>query len=140
MGIIGMNFKSFEASIDDKKVSGNIDINSVPLIENVKKKDVNMGSIKEIVSIEFKFVTSYTPNIGNITIAGEILYQTDDVKKVVSAWKDKKLDDKIAVDVLNTILKKCLAKAVGLADELRLPPPVTFPIVKAEDKEQKDSE
>jgi len=140
MGVIGINFWSFDASVEDRKINGNININSVPTIENVKKKEVVMGGIKEVASIEFKFITSYSPDIGSIKITGEILYQADDVKKIVSSWKDEKLNDKIVVDVLNAILKKCLAKSILIAEDLRLPPPLTFQVVKAEEKGGKDSE
>ena len=46
-------------------------------------------------------------------------------------------DDEIMLDVLNTIFRRCLAKAVDLADLLRLPPPLRFPTVTAENPSAK---
>lgn len=144
MPIIGFNIKSIHAYIDDKKVEGPIDVNSAPVIESVRKKDLNIPGMKEILSIEFHFTTRYDPKIGEISITGEVLYQAEDTKKVLSMWKEKKLESSLAVDVLNTIFKKCLTKSVGIADELRLPPPLNFPVVKGEPskeiKKEKDEE
>jgi len=89
--------------------------------------------IENAVNIKFKFVTSYEPKAGELKFEGNILYQVEDAKKIVKQWKDgNKMDDKMALDVLNTIFRKCLAKAVELSDTLRLPPPIRFPIVTTE--------
>ena len=131
MPIIGINFKSIEAKIEDKRPDGNIDINSTPSVEDIKEKDLNVPGLKDVLAVEFKFVTKYQPDVGEIKICGEVLYQTEDAKKILDMWEEKKLESKVAVDVLNTIFKKCLTKAVAIADELNLPPPLTFPLVKS---------
>ncbi len=138
MPIIGMNFTSIDAHFDEKKAGGHVNINSSPSIENIRKKDINLLKEKDVVAIEFKFTTSYEPKIGEINLRGEILYQTDDAKKILADWKDKNLDSKITVDVLNTIFKKCLTKAAVLAEDLRLPPPITFPTVTSDNKNKPD--
>lgn len=130
MPVIGFAFRSINASVEEKNVAGNIDVNSTPSIENIKKKELTMPEFKDVLSVEFKFVTKYKPEIGSIEITGEVLYQTNDAKRMASMWKDgKKIDGKAAADILNTIFKKCLTKAVSIADELRLPPPLNFPNV-----------
>ena len=132
MAVIGFNFKSVSASVEENNFKGNININSSPSIENIEKHDLSGVGINEAVSIDFKFTTSYD-QAGKIIFEGQILYQVDDAKKVVKQWKDgNKMDDKIALDILNTIFRKCLSKSVELADLLRLPPPIRFPVVTVE--------
>ena len=83
-----------------------------------------------VIVVKFTFKTVYEPKIGDITISGDILYQAADAKTVIKHWKDKKtIDPQLYLEVTNTILRKCLVKAVSLADELRLPQPVSFPMV-----------
>ncbi len=130
MSVIGFNFKSIDASVDESKLAGDVTINSAPNILNIQKKDLGFVGMKDAVGIEFDFTTSYDPKVGNISFTGEILYQVEDAKKVADEWKkEKKLDEKIALDVLNTIFRKCLGKSVEIAETLRLPPPIRFPVV-----------
>ena len=133
MSVIGFNFTSINAHVDDKGVTGDIRINSSPSIESVEKHDLSSVGIAEAVEIKFKFTTSYEPKAGEIEFKGNILYQVEDAKKVVKQWKDgNKVDEKLALEVLNAIFRKCLAKSVELADQLRLPPPIRFPVVTTE--------
>jgi hypothetical protein len=132
MPVIGLNFKSIRAYIDEKKIVEKVDVNSTPQIQNITKKDLGAAGIKDVLSVEFNFVTKYEPRIGKIIITGEVLYQTDDAKRILTMWKDKKLDSKLAVDVLNAIFRKCITKAVQITDDLKLPPPLTFPIVRTD--------
>ena len=131
MPIIGFNFTSIEANREEDRPEGDIDINSTPTVENIRKKDLDIQGLNDVLAIEFRFVSKYQPKLGEIIIKGEVLYQTDDAKNILMMWKERKLDNKLAVDVLNAIFKKCLTKAVAIADELNLPPPVTFPVVKS---------
>ncbi|MCX6815339.1 MAG: hypothetical protein NT120_00625 [Candidatus Aenigmarchaeota archaeon] len=135
MAIVGFNFTSIEARAENKKTQGNVDINSAPSIDNITKKDVEFMGMKDVLSFEFTFSTKYTPNIGKITISGEVLYQTDKVKETLDLWKEKKLDPKITTEVLNFVLKRCLTKAITTAEDLRLPTPLTFPVITDEKKE-----
>jgi hypothetical protein len=132
MPIIGFNFKSIKAVNEEKSIKGEISINSTPSIKDVEKKDLDV--IKDVIAIQFEFKTLYEPKMGEISFEGEILYKTDDIKKIMKTWKDdKKLDDVIAVEVLNTIFRRCLTKANALSDEVRLPPPIRFPVVQKEE-------
>lgn len=139
MPIIGINFRSVKADIDiDKKHKGDININSIPTIQKIEKHTVGLANLKEALAIDFKFETKYEPKIGSIIIEGRVLYQTNKLKESLEKWKkDKKMDEAMIVEVLNAIFRKCLVKAVDLSNELGLPPPLRFPVVKP-GKEQKD--
>ena len=140
MPVIGLNFKSIDANVEERKVSGEVAVNSTPHIRNIAKKDIDVPGMKDILSIEFEFVTKYEPRIGEINIKGEVLYQTDEAKKILTMWKNKNVETKMAVDVLNAIFRKCITKAIQLTDELSLPPPLTFPIVKTETQSKAEKE
>ncbi len=129
MPIIGFSLKSVNGNATGKKADGDIKINSTPSVDGIKKKELNVAGLKDVLSIEFSFSTKYEPDIGDITITGEVIYQTDDAKNILALWGEKKIDTKIAVDVVNVIFKKCLTKAITIADELNLPPPINFPVV-----------
>ena len=132
MPIIGISLKNIRADIDEKTVpSGEINVNSSPTIENVTKKDLELFSMKDVLAIEFRFKTVYEPRIGEILMEGEVLYQTDKTKDIVTKWKkERKIEENIATEILNAIFRKCLTQAIALAHELRLPPPIIFPIVR----------
>lgn len=128
MPIVGFNINSVNGKNNEKPAAGEISINSTPKILGVDKKD--LGVVKDAVGIRFSFDISYEPKVGEIGFGGEVLYQTADAKKILKKWKDeKKLDDDIAVEVLNSIFRRCLARATLMSEELRLPPPLKFPIV-----------
>jgi len=136
MPIVGLNLKSIHANFDEKKAVGNLEINSTPKIDYVEKREFKFAGLSEALIIGFTFKTTYSPDVGEIAFTGEIVYQTPDIKKALKSWKDaKKLDDELMVEAFNAIFRKCLAKAVSIAEDLRLPPPLTFPMVAPKKKE-----
>jgi len=137
MPIIGLNFRSIEANINENKVVENVNVNSSPTIEKIEKKEINLPGMKDVLSVNFKFVTNYEPKIGEIVFKGEVLYHRDDMKDILKKWeKDKKIEDPMALEILNAIFRRCLTKAIDLASELRLPPPIRFPIVKPKEQNE----
>src|SRR3989338_9232124 len=118
MSVIGFNIKSINAYLDEKNLKGNVSVNSTPTIESVQRRDLTAIGIADAIAIDFKFVTAYDPKAGEITMTGEILYQVKDAKKAIKQWNDD-------------------GKAVDLADLLRLPPPLRFPTVTAENPSAK---
>lgn len=130
MPIVGLNLKTMSAHFDEKKITGNLEISSTPKIENVERRDFKFAGMNDALIINFSFKTQYQPDVAEIAFTGEVVYQTEDAKKLAKSWKEnKKLDDQVTVDVFNAIFRRCLTKAVQIADDLRLPPPITFPIV-----------
>lgn len=115
----------------------NININSTPKIAGIEKKDVNMIGMDDVISFAFSFETKYEPDIGKIEFTGEVLYQSIDAKNILNKWKkEKKINDDLAVEVLNAVFRKCLSKGIDIAMELRLPPPISFPMVKTKEEGQ----
>ena len=126
--IIGIGLKSIKAHSEGKVIQ-KVDVQSTPTIKSIEKRDIL--NLNDVLSIGFSFSISYKPDIGSIDFEGEVLCQTELAEKALELWKaEARLDDGIAQEVLNAIFRKCLTHAVSLADELKLPPPVSFPVVK----------
>lgn len=137
MPIIGLSFKSINANLSGKTATGNINVNSTPKIDDIEKSERDLMGLKDVLRVSFTFETKYEPEVGEIVMKGEILYQSDDCNAILNKWKkDKKLDDKLALEVINALFRKCLTKVIELSDELRLPPPVQFPFVKSPEKQE----
>ena len=133
MTIIGINLNSIKAEVKNRVVKGNLNINSTPNIKSIEKRNV---LDMEAIAIEFEFETKYEPDIASISIAGELVYNTDDAKKLLKKWKDdKKLPEEIAVEILNVIFRKCLTKAIVLSEDIGIPPPLSFPVVRPKEDE-----
>ncbi|MEM7826957.1 MAG: hypothetical protein QXQ40_01895 [Candidatus Aenigmatarchaeota archaeon] len=133
--VLGLTFKSVNGVKKEIEEKSNISVNSTPMIKSIDEKKIDILP-KKILAIEFEFKTTYEPDIGSINLVGELLYQANDNEKVLKEWKkNKRLPEEIAVPILNVIFKRCLTKIIALADDLQLPPPVMFPVVKPK-KEQ----
>jgi hypothetical protein len=131
MPIVGITFTSISGKAENTPVEGDINVNSSPSIKNIIKKDVPILEAGGVIAIDFTFDIKYDPKIGEINFEGEVLYKTDKAESIVKAWKkEKKIDANITVEVLNSVLRKCMSKAIDIANELRLPPPMQFPTVK----------
>ena len=86
MPIIGLNFRSIKANINKGKITKDVNVNSSPLIENLERKAINLPGMKDVLSIKFKFTTSYEPKIGEMVFEGEVLYNSDDIKDILKKW------------------------------------------------------
>ena len=48
--------------------------------------------------------------------------------EIVKGWtKNKKLPDKVNLQIVNAILRKCIIKSLSIGEELNLPPIVRLP-------------
>jgi len=131
MPIIGVNFISITASNSRKPVKGRITVSSKPEIKSVEQREVTSPKLENVLAIGFSFTTTYEPDVGKIEIDGELLYQHPDAKELEKKWKkEKKLPPEVTVELLNFVLRRCLLKAAILADDLQLPPPLNFPVVR----------
>ncbi|MBS3055307.1 MAG: hypothetical protein J4452_02325 [Candidatus Aenigmarchaeota archaeon] len=133
--IIGYHISSITA--ERREISTEkIDINSAPKINSVEQRDMTYPIKQAALAISFEFETTYTPNIGEIRIAGEILYSNKNLKKISEFWdKQNKLPEDIDIEVRNFLFRKCLSLGVNLSENLQLPPPVLFPLISDSQKD-----
>lgn len=137
MPIIGFNF---EKILVERKnpIQKNVSVKNDIGIKDLTEQEVTIGNKKEkVLRFDYEFKVTYEPGIGEILMIGHILY-TDEAKKqkeLLNKWKKKQnVDDNLMQTLLNTVLFKCNIKALTLADELGLPPPIRLPKFKVKDK------
>ncbi|OYT56361.1 MAG: hypothetical protein B6U68_03545 [Candidatus Aenigmarchaeota archaeon ex4484_14] len=112
MGTIGMRFLSISGKVK-KQVKNKISVGSSPVIEDVEERKTGLPGLDKILAIKFAFKTKYDPDVAEIELKGELMYQTKEYEKVLKEWKkNKKL----------------------ISEELQLPPPVRFPRVTTKEK------
>ena len=129
MPIIGYHISSISAERRDVSTE-KIDINSSPKISSVEQRDMTYPIKQAALAISFEFETTYTPNIGEIRIAGELLFSSNNLKKISDFWtKKNKLPEDIDTEVRNFLFRKCLSLGISLSENLQLPPPVLFPMI-----------
>ena len=89
------------------------------------------------VSFNFEFTSSYSPQMGEIILSGEVLY-LGDIKQnedIIKGWeKTKTVPKEIMAEVMDAILTKCNIEAIILSRDISLPPPIPLPKVKVRDK------
>jgi hypothetical protein len=133
--IVGFNLSSLNAKVNEDKLgTTGITVNSAPSITGIEKADIL--DMKDVLRVKFVFAAKFEPDVGEINLEGSLLWRDHDAKKALKMWEEeKKLESKAGLEILNTVFRKCLAKAVVLAEDVRLPPPVQFPVVRAQKAE-----
>ena len=138
--IVGFNFDKI--NIERKSLpKGKVEIKNNISITNVSDEELMIKSEQKAIKFGFEYTVDYEPKMGNIELRGHLIYMAESKKinEMLSTWKKSKKigDEKIAMQVLTTILTKCNIKALVLAQELGLPQPIPLPIkidVKADPK------
>ena len=89
-----------------------------------------MEKIKEEAIIDFQYTASYGP-VGLIKIEGSMQYSGENIQTFVNEWNEKrKMPNEIASGIHTAIMHACVPQAVGIAKDLRLPPPIPLPQVR----------
>jgi hypothetical protein len=133
MTVVGFNLNKI--LVEKKKpIKGKVNISNNVKITNAEEQALSLGKTKEKgLKFSFEFSSKYEPEIGEITLVGDIVSIEDEkkVKEITAAWKkDKKLGPDLMTGLLNTVLAKCNIKALILSQEINLPPPIPMPKVK----------
>jgi len=97
---------------------------------------ISEGSAK----VEFQYTASYGP-MGVIKIDGTLEYHGDNVSTLVNNWNStRKMPNDIASNIHTAIMHGCVPLAVGIAKDIRLPPPIPLPQVRIGKNQQKKGE
>lgn len=130
MPIIGFKITEIEAKRGKEEEKGIKVGISPPIIKDVKKKKIALEGVGEVIAFEFEFLVRYEPIDGKISVKGEVLYEDKRKEEILKEWeKEKRIDNKILIPVLNFIFRKSIIKVLSLADDLQLPPPLRLPEV-----------
>ena len=93
-----------------------------------------------VAKIEFQYTASYGP-IGVIKIEGTLEFQGDHITSMVNDWNSsRKMPNDAASSIHTAIMHGCVPLAVGIAKDIRLPPPIPLPQVRLGKTQQKKGE
>jgi len=118
-------------SLERGKLTNKMTISSNVGLVGVEKQDFNLGGEKKKgLSFDYKFEVKYGESSGNISINGSIFYTDKEAEldKIASQWtKDKKVDTKLILPILNKALEIGNLQALFLAKQASLPLPMRMP-------------
>jgi hypothetical protein len=137
MPIVGFNFTKIHVERKGA-IKGRLNISNDVALKDVKERNLALSGAKQKgISFVFDFNSKYGPDVGQINLAGEILYigEAAEVDNILAEWKKgKKVPKEVMTAVLNTALTKCNIQALILSQEINLPPPIPLPKVGASKK------
>jgi len=131
MPVIGVSINKIDGE-RLKAIDMPLGVKSNTNIKDVRELDMPAFNRKGL-NIKFDFTVQYeneqNVKYGNIIIGGEVLYISPDKQDaIIEEWKKtKKLGKDVNIEILNSILRKCLVKSISITDDLQLPPPITLP-------------
>jgi len=133
MPVIGITTKNIEAKRSQDAFK-NVKINNETRLTDVEEKDLaGLGKKGLVVSYEYR--SDYidgSKSFASIKIGGEVVFIDPNQAEIIKGWKkDKKLPDKVNVQVINAILRKCVIKALSISEEVGLPPVIRLPFAAA---------
>ena len=139
MPVTGISLKTIDAEKKKSTIPHGVSVNNKANTVEIKESDLPGIGQKGLI-IDFIFETKYTTgeneSIADIKIEGNVFYIGDDIKEIMNHWKKKKeIPEDAYVDIINTIFRKCVSKAMVLAEDLQLPPPVGLPFAQKKGKE-----
>ncbi len=139
MGVLSFRFKKLQGDIGEP-TSGEVKItSSLPKVKKVEEREINVGNSKQkVLAVDFEYSVGYEPTKAKISAEGELLYTHERQKDILNKWKKKeKLDEEVALPLMNYIFKRCSIAAIKIADDLQLLPPVKLPeFVKRDQKQE----
>jgi hypothetical protein len=141
MPVVGLNIRNINAR-KTQEITGPVKVNNTTNFVEIKEHKLEALD-KTGLSISFAFKAEYTTenskkSIAEIEINGDVFFLDAEHETILKGWKkDKKLPDDVNIQIINTILRKCITKAIDLSEELQLPPPVALPF--AQQKKQEES-
>jgi hypothetical protein len=137
MGVIGVDFNKIMVERTGN-LQGEIKINNNVSVKDIDKIQVPIKkSNQEGLRFGFEFISLYDPNVGKVTITGNVIGVEDKktAEKVIKEWKkEKKTDSEVMTNVMNKILEKCHIESLILSREVKLPPSIPLPKVKPKQK------
>ena len=137
MSIVAISMKEVSGKIN-KPISGKVNIEHTPSIENVKKTKMvasfgDSRTTSPALDIEYSFRIRYhneKDDFAVLLIKGNILYAVKDEKEADTLEKEWKKDKKLAgkeIDILNAIMRRNISKMLYLSEILNLPPVLQIP-------------
>lgn len=142
MPVIGINLREIDAKRIEDLVGG-IKVNNNTNVKDIKETEI-FSINKKGLSISFEYRTEYVneknKKFAEINIVGDVFFIDDAQDKILRDWKkDKRIPDDVNIQIINTILRKCVTKALSISEELNLPPPVALPFASKKEEGKEES-
>lgn len=129
MPVIGIVLNAIEAKRTGDFSKG-VKVNNKVTTTNLKEEEIP-GISKAGIVIDFKFRSAYESGgqeVAEIVMNGQVYYVGDDVKTIVKFWeKYKNIPENPHVEILNSVFRKCVTRAITVSEDIQLPPPIGMP-------------
>lgn len=131
MPALGINMIGISAGKKDFG-EGGVKVNNRANITDVKERELpNLNTKGLIVTFDYKteYISSKNgKSVAEIAILGEVYVIEQNLAEIMEKWKkEKKLPENVNIHIINTILRKCITKAIVLSEDLMLPSPIALP-------------
>lgn len=133
MGIVKINIHKVHADRNLNAKPGQVNINNNVSLINVEEMDFGVQG-KRGLKFTFGFSCEYEPDLGKISVEGQVLFLEDEkkVKEIKASWdKNKRVPMDIMEQVANAALHKGNIQAIKISEEVNLPSPLPLPKIKA---------
>lgn len=138
MPVLGIRMEKIEGERKENvKVEGQIMIRPAPRIIQIQETQLPGVTGKvNVVEVQFEYVISYDPPLGQMNVAGTVMFQEADVirKQLVDTWKEKRaLHPDLGREILTRMTQHAFLIMMNLARDLGLPSPFPMKIQTAEE-------
>tara|TARA_Y100000310_G_C20446750_1_gene698782 strand:+ start:130 stop:588 length:459 start_codon:yes stop_codon:yes gene_type:complete len=141
MQLVGDTIRKIEATRGEKltrpmQIKTDIQLTNVELKELFAAGDKRDGAV-----VSYRFDVEYGSDSGKIKVEGSVFAvgEKKELTRLTKAWnkKMKKLDDDMAIPIINRAMELSYLTVIPLAKELKLPTPIQLPRFM---KKEKDGE
>ncbi|MEM5814672.1 MAG: hypothetical protein QXD77_02555 [Candidatus Aenigmatarchaeota archaeon] len=140
MPVIGLMLSNITAKRTAEQ-AGHASIGNNVSIKSVEEIDL-LGVGKKGLKLNFEFSSAFMDEkkkpFGEIIITGDVLFMSDNPAELLMGWKkDKKLPEDVNLQCINTVIRRCMGKAITLSEEVNLPPPIPLPFAHKQAPDEK---
>jgi len=143
MAILGFGYDKLAVEKNEEIIGkgGDFKITYNVSLKNMKDFDLKTPDKQDALRFNFEFAVKYDPEIGTLSMAGNIVYSEtpDKIKIIKEHWKkNKDVPDDIKAELINVVFRRSNIKALALAQEVNLPPHISMPKLIPPDKDPKN--
>jgi len=127
-----MEFKPYKIGGERKRnledVSGDISIHYNFKILSAKRK--NTVELGDHLVVDFLFEVEYKPEVGTISLQGNIVYKHSNLDEVISKEENEeevKLSKESFTEISNALFRASLIELIEVSRKIYLPLPITLP-------------
>ena len=140
MPVVGLTINNITAK-RTADASGPANIGNNVSIKSVEETEMTAIG-KKGLKLGFEFGAAYTDDkkkhFGEITITGDVLFVADNTADILMSWRvEKKLPEDVNLQCINTVIRRCMSRAITLSEEVNLPPPIPLPFAQKNAPEEK---